>query len=180
MRVIAGKYGGRKLTSFDEDHIRPTTDRIKGVIFNKLQDEFENANVIDLFSGTGSLGIEALSRGAASVKFVEKNGKSLQIIKKNLQTLGVTEPYTIEKNDVIKFLKNHESSYDIILIDPPFTEKMADEVMIAVSQSKIFQKNSVIVIESSKHEKINEKYDSLVLFDQKNYGDKFLSFFNVT
>lgn len=177
MRVISGKYGGRKLVSFSEDHIRPTTDRIKGVIFNRLQNFIQNARVIDLFAGTGSLGIEALSWGAREVLFVEKNPKSLNIIKKNLQSLAISESFNIVKADVLKFLKSHQEQYDLILIDPPFTEKMADEVMIAVSQSLIFHKNTIIVIESSKHEKILDQYLNLKLDERKDYGDKQLSFF---
>ena len=91
MRVISGKYKGRELVSFKADHIRPTTDRVKESIFNKLQSHIAGARVLDLFSGTGSLAIEAISREAESVTAVEMNKKSIEIIKKNLQLLKITE-----------------------------------------------------------------------------------------
>ena len=85
MRIISGKYKGRVLTSFQADHIRPTMDRIKETLFNKWMHDVEGATVLDLFAGTGSLGLEALSRGAIHIDFVEKNEKSVAIINKNLE-----------------------------------------------------------------------------------------------
>ena len=84
MRIIGGKYKGLYLTNFKADHIRPTTDRVKESMFNILQAQIEDARVLDLFSGTGNLGIEAISRGARHVTFVEKNKKSIQILKENI------------------------------------------------------------------------------------------------
>jgi 16S rRNA (guanine966-N2)-methyltransferase len=127
MRIIAGKYRGHQLVAFKADHIRPTTDRVKETLFNKLQFQMQDANVADLFCGTGNLGIEALSRDAKFCTFVEKNPKSVAIARQNLEKLKVpAKDYKIIVMDVIAFLKSYSGdSFDVILADPPFTEKMA-------------------------------------------------------
>lgn len=179
MRVVSGKYRGRILTSFQADHIRPTMDRVKETLFNKWMGYVEEARVLDLFSGTGSLGIEALSRGASFVDFVELNTKSIQIIKKNIELLKIqrTECF-VHNKDVLLFLKKYEGNpYNLILIDPPFTEKMAHRVMTALDQSSCFDEATLIAIESIKQERIDEQYENLYRYDFKDYGDKVLSFF---
>lgn len=178
MRVISGKYKGQNLVSFNADHIRPTTDRVKESMFNMLQFYLPEARVLDLFSGTGNLGIEALSRGADSVCFVEKSKKSIEILKKNLQKIKVEEDYSIIPKDVLSFLKSFEGdAYDVIFADPPFTEMMAHDVMLGISKSKVLKSDTVIAIESGRREKVEKDYDSLVMYDQREFGDKFLSLF---
>jgi len=181
LRIISGKYKGN-LVSFNADHIRPTTDRVKESLFNILQGRLEEARVLDLFSGTGSLGIECLSRGAQDLIFVEKNPKSIRILKDNLAKLKVQEPVQIISKDVLSFIKNYQGEpFDLIFADPPFTEEMADEVMLemakAVSLGRFFSDHTIMTIESGRREKIGEDYSSLVRYDQREFGDKFLSFF---
>lgn len=180
MRVISGIFGGRRLVSFRASHLRPTTDRVKESLFNKLNKLVPGAEVLDLFAGTGNLGIEALSRGAAQVKFVEMNPKSLAILRKNLQLLGVADSkdISLEKEDVLKFLKREKNiSYDLIFVDPPFTEKMADRVMTAISQTELLRLGGVLVIESGQHEIIEDSYPPYILLDRRGFGDKKVSFF---
>lgn len=184
MRVISGKYKGHKLVSFQAGHIRPTTDRVKETLFNKLMGLTGDARVLDLFSGTGNLGIEALSREAAHVDFVEENRKSLAILRENLNKLRITSGFTVYPLDVFKFLKRHEGEpYHLILADPPFTLKCADQVMQAVAAAKVLQPGTVVAIESSAQEPISDVYTaadpncSLNLLDRKNFGDKSLSLF---
>lgn len=178
MRIIAGKYKGHQLVSFSADHIRPTTDRVKESLFNMIQMHLEGARVLDLFSGTGNLGLEALSRGAAKVLFVEKNRKSIQILEKNINKLKVTEPYQILQKDVLGFLKNYEGEpFDVIFADPPFTEKMAHDVMLAADVSKVFHESTLMMIESARREQIFEDYPQLTRYDVREFGDKILSFY---
>jgi 16S rRNA (guanine966-N2)-methyltransferase len=186
MRIISGKYKGHKLVSFQAGHIRPTTDRVKETLFNKLMGHFESARVLDLFSGTGNLGIEALSREASHVDFVEVHPKSLVILKENLSKLKIKENYKIFPIDVFKYLKRYEGpAFQIILADPPFTEKIADQVMIALSASKVIAPETIIAIESSAQEPIQDAYlsrdsalyPSLILLDRKKFGDKSLSLY---
>lgn len=178
MRIISGKYKGHLLTHFSADHIRPTTDRVKETLFNILQNDIAGARVLDLFAGTGNLGLEALSRGAAEVFFVESHSRSLEIIRKNIEKLKVTEPHTVWNQDVIRFLqKPPNSNFDIIFADPPFTREMADEVLTVISTSPVFSAHSVLAIESAKREKLEDNYGDVIRSDQRIFGDKILSFF---
>lgn len=181
MRIISGKYKGRHLTSFKADHIRPTMDRVKETVFNKWMHYIDEAKVLDLFAGTGNLGLEALSRGAVHVTFVEKNFKSVNIIKENISLLKIdAQEFQLLQSDVFSFLKkNTESKYDLIFIDPPFTEKMAHEVMIALSVSAVFKPETRIVIESIKQERIDAEYGQIVCIEKIDYGDKYLSFYGI-
>lgn len=179
MRIISGRFKGHPLVSFKADHIRPTTDRVKETIFNKLMFDTQDAMVVDLFCGTGNLGLEALSRGAKHVVFVEKNPKSLQITKQNIEKLKVqSSEYTLVQMDVLDYLRKYQGEgFDVILVDPPFTEKMAHKVMEAANLSGIWRPESVLSIESEGKERIDEEYSNIVRFDQREYGDKILSFF---
>ncbi len=183
MRIIAGRFRGRQLVSFNADHIRPTTDRVKESIFNKLQNDIPEARVLDLFSGTGNLAFEALSRGAAHVTAVEMSRKSLAIIRENIEKLGVQGEIDVVADDVLKFVRRHQGPpFQVILVDPPFTEKMADEVMQILSASAqngeaLIDHEAVIVIESSSHETMRDQYDALMRSDVRDYGDKIVSYF---
>lgn len=164
--------------SFQADHIRPTTDRVKESLFNIIQGSVEGAKVLDLFSGTGNLGLEALSRGAADVLFVEMNRKSIQILEKNVEKLKVNEPYKVIQKDVLSFLKSYAGEpFDLIFADPPFTEAMAHDVMLAADQSRVFHPETLLMIESAKREKILDDYPTLTRYDHREFGDKVLSFF---
>lgn len=180
MRIISGKYKGHQLVDFNASHIRPTTDRVKESMFNILMGQVEGSRILDLFSGTGNLGIEAISRGAAEVNFVELNKKSIDILKKNLSKLKVTETYFIHQKDVLGFLRTYEGEpFDVIFADPPFTERMAHDVMLAASVSKVFGEHTVMTIESAKKERLDDDYSNLVRYDIREFGDKSLSFFQM-
>ena len=148
-------------------------------MFNALQGWIEGAKVLDLFCGTGSLGIEALSRGAAQVVFVDNNSKSLSILRRNLEALDTPrESYRIAKQDVFQFLKDCEQTFDLIFIDPPFTEKLGDSVMQAVAQSSISHAQSRVHLESAKQEPVGKEYGSFFAYKQRVFGDKCLSVFH--
>ena len=179
MRIISGRFKGQLLVNFQAKHIRPTTDRIKGSLFNKWMNEVDGSRVLDLFAGTGNLGLEALSRGAVHCTFVEGHETSVRIIRDNIQKLKVaSSEYRIVKQDVLDFLKRyHGDPFDLILIDPPFTEKMAEEVMKPLSRSKAFGPQTLIAIESGTKEPIADQYRKLVCYDRRDFGDKTLSLF---
>ena len=181
MRIISGKFGGRKLVSFKADHIRPTTDRVKEVIFNKLQSDIVDAAVLDLFSGTGNLAFESVSRGARVVHAVEKNPRSVAIIKQNLALFDISrEEFEICPYDVFSYLKRDPGlKFDIVLIDPPFTEVLADKAMEAMGDFVGLQPHVKIFIESGKKEHLQNQYKALKMTQQKDYGDKKLSIFQI-
>ena len=179
MRIIAGRFKGRRLVSFDGPHIRPTTDRVKETIFNKLMHDIGDARVLDLFSGTGNLALESLSRGAQFVLAVEQHRKSLEIIRKNMRELKV-EPVDLQVHghDVFQFLKTYQGDiFQVILADPPFTKKIAHDVMNAIAASLVHSGGSVVVIESAKSERIDDSYEPFNLLDRRDFGDKVVSFF---
>lgn len=179
MRIIAGRWKGHPLVAFKADHIRPTTDRVKECLFNVIQFEIGDAKIADLFCGTGNLGLEALSRGASHVVFVEKNPKSLQITKSNLEKLKADKSeYDVRSQDVLKFLKSYEGEpFDFIFADPPFTEAMAHDVMLAADTSAAFGAKTTLMIESARKERIDDEYVTLVRADRREFGDKILSFY---
>lgn len=178
MRVIGGRFKGRNLKSFDADHIRPTTDRVKESLFNILMGHFEGARVLDLFAGTGNLSIEALSRGAASVDAVEKHPKSIQIIFENLKMIKIENEIRVHKEDAFKFVKAFSGEhFDVIFIDPPFTEQLADSIMAEIAKSKVWSPDTILAIESAKKEKLLGEYGPLVAIDRRLFGDKVLTFF---
>jgi len=180
MRIISGKYKGHPLVDFKADHIRPTTDRVKETLFNKFMFDIEGSRVVDLFSGTGNLGLESLSRGAREVIFVEKHPKSLDILRQNLAKLKVpTTDYQIINKDVLAYLKSYQGdAFDIIFADPPFTEKMAHAVMEHASQSAAFGQQTLMAIESERRERMEDLYGDLERYDHREFGDKILSFFS--
>lgn len=177
MRIIAGKFRGRRLSHFKADHIRPTTDRVKESIFNKLQGYFENTRVLDLFAGTGNLSCESVSRGAAQVDAVELSKKSIAIIRENLALLDIEDQVRVINDDVLKYVQRYEGEpYDVVFADPPFTEKLADQVLLLLAQSAAVGPETVVVIEASSHEVVQTAYPPLECRDTRDYGDKQVSF----
>lgn len=181
MRIISGKWRGRKLSAFKAPHIRPTTDRVKEVIFNKLQFDIDGARVLDLFAGTGNLSFESLSRGAKEVISVESHPKSLSLIEKNRSLFKDTNNLTVFRSDVIKYLnRNSMLDFDIVLIDPPFTKALSDEVLKVLSESGPLNPNVRVFIESSSQEEVEETYGDLVCKTCLAFGDKFLREFRIS
>ena len=179
MRVIAGKFGGRKLKSFDEKHIRPTTDRVKESLFNILNPHIEGARVLDLYSGTGNLAIEALSRGAHWVDLVELNSRSIKIIADNLKMLEIEDQFKINRTDAVRFVSKYEGEpYDIILIDPPFPLKICSTTLEAIEKNqRLTHDGTIIAIEHQSNEPLLEKIGTLKQIDIRHYGDKHVSFY---
>ena len=180
MKIIGGTFKGRVLISPKGYRLRPISNRVKESLFNILRNDIKDTIVLDLFAGTGSLSIEAFSQGAKKVFAVEKYPQSLQIIYNNLTNLQITkQEIQVFKSDVFDFLKRYKKSlkFDLILIDPPFTQKLADEVMKQLVRSSVFKKETLIVIESSQHEIIKDIYSPFSLYDRRYFSDKLLSFF---
>jgi 16S rRNA (guanine966-N2)-methyltransferase len=178
VRIISGKYKGRRLVSFDAGHIRPTTDRVKETLFNKLMGHIEGARVLDLFSGTGNLAIECMSRGALHVDLVENHKKSLSIIRENLTLLKIADGYKITPVDAFSYIKNYEGApYDIVIADPPFTRSWAHDLAVAVGASSLLGPESVFIMEAASKERLDEVYPGLNRLDLRTFGDKHLVFF---
>ncbi len=130
MRVIAGEFKGRRLARPDDPRVRPVTDRLKESWFGVLGERIADASVVDLFAGSGALGLEALSRGAASVDFVEFSAPSLSALRANVASLGVASRVHVRRADVLRFVTRLEvGAYDIALADPPFSTDHAERLV---------------------------------------------------
>jgi 16S rRNA (guanine(966)-N(2))-methyltransferase RsmD/pantetheine-phosphate adenylyltransferase len=172
LRVVGGKYRSRILKDFSGEKIRPTADKVKESLFNILGDFIADARVLDLFSGTGAIGIECLSRGAKSVIFTDADKDSLKIVKDNLSTLG--ENQTVIFTDAISFLEKTTEKFDFIFIDPPYNSDLGERALKVIANRKLLTDNGIAVFET---EKENIKVDFLYLFDQRKYGRVRLNFF---
>lgn len=178
MRIIAGKYRGKKLITFEANNIRPTADMVKEAICNKLQFDIPNSVVLDLFGGTGNFGFECLSRDAKKVVICDNNDKSIEIIKKNNKLLN--ENAIIMQGDYNKCLKTlakQKYVFDIIFLDPPYNTNYGEQAILLILKLNLLNANGIIVFE---HEKGKEfSFEGCELTDLKTYGIKQVSYFMV-
>jgi 16S rRNA (guanine(966)-N(2))-methyltransferase RsmD len=180
MRIISGIYGGRVLNQKVPDGIRPTTDKVREALFNILTNlkSIEDTEVLDIFAGTGALGIEALSRGASFATFVDISFKSLNLLKSNLNLLNIPNEQTeIIKSDVAKYLGKTPKKFDIIFADPPYKENIIYETLELIDRYDILQKNGIIIFETdSKIQSIaNKNYEKI---KEKIFGITKISYFS--
>ena len=182
MRIIGGKYKGSKLIPPDGSKIRPTSDRLKESLFsiissNKYKINIESCNVLDICAGTGSLGIEALSRGAISVYFIDKDHSSVNLVQKNISKLKIDEQFNnnikIIKDEATNALKNIKKIFQIILIDPPYNTNLTEKCLFKLKEFNLINQHSYIFAESSKAEDFN--YDGYQIVDIKLYGNSKLT-----
>lgn len=146
MRVIAGQYGGRRLASPKGNIIRPTTDKVKEAMFGALQFDLPGASVLDAYAGSGALGIEALSRGAAHVDFVEKNALCFSTLRSNLQIVEDSARYNVYKGDAIAVMPRL-GKYDIMLLDPPYDAGMYGKALAQAHKCGMLNENAIVVME---------------------------------
>ena len=182
MRVIGGKYKGLKLIPPDGTKIRPTSDRLKESLFSiitssKYKINIDNCNVLDICSGTGSLGIEAFSRGAISVYFIDKDHRSIDLIYKNISKLNIDYKFVdkikIIKDEAKKALKNLNKIFQIVLMDPPYNTNITEKCLFKLKELNLINQDSYIFVESSKVEDFN--YDGYQILDIKLYGNSKLT-----
>jgi 16S rRNA (guanine966-N2)-methyltransferase len=152
LRIISGELKGRWIKVPKSNLIRPTTDRVRETLFNLLTNEisFEKIKVLDLYAGSGSLGIECLSRGAVEVNFVEKNLKIFKNLLENIKSLDVEKNCSVYKISAVKFSQTQmNDSYDLVLADPPFFKDDVYQVVQNIIANKYLSKNSLLVVERS-------------------------------
>lgn len=149
VRIIAGKWRGRKLEVLDSPGLRPSSDRIRETLFNWLQQDIAGARCLDLFSGTGALAFEALSRGAEEVCMIESDVKIVESLKQHAVTLN-SEGHTIQLADATSWLKQAAGGFDIIFLDPPFGQGLIDECCGLIRQESLLNADGMVYIESEK------------------------------
>lgn len=174
MRVISGKAKGHALIAPKGMNTRPVTDMIKEALFSTWQMQITGAKFLDLFAGSGSMGIEAISRGAKKTVFVEKDYKVVEIIKKNLSSCKFNEGYVIYKDDVfhrIECLKTESEKFDIIYLDPPFTvDSIFLPVMEVISDGRLLAEDGIVVIRTRKEKEMPDEIGKLKKYKFKIYG----------
>jgi len=180
MRVIAGTSRGRRLVTFKGRDVRPTPDRVREALFSILQSrlgDFSDIKVLDLFSGSGALAIEALSRGAATACLVENAPASEKIIRENLERCQLTEKAKITTRDVFLALRDFSpESFDLIFLDPPYGRNLAERAILEISQQRVLCSNGTLCAETGADEILPEIIGRLKIFDRRRYGSIMIHF----
>ncbi len=173
MRVVSGKWKGRQLKAVPGMNTRPTTDKVKEAVFNIIGPYFDGGIALDLFGGSGSLGIEALSRGVEKAIFVDKDGKAIQTIKQNVESFDLDDQVEIYRNDAVRALnalKKREIKFDLILLDPPYKNHHLKELIHKISEYELLSPTGLIMAEHSNDVKLPEHMGEFIRTRQEDYG----------
>jgi 16S rRNA (guanine(966)-N(2))-methyltransferase RsmD len=177
MRILAGQFKGKRLSASSDLSIRPITNRLKEIIFSVIQEFVHKKKILDLFSGSGSLGIEALSRGAGHITFVEKEESSLKVLKNNLNSLNVDQNLTkIIKSDALSFLENDQSEYEIIFSDPPFKYPLLQKLVNQVFLKNNLHSHGLLIVHHEIDNPLQSENVVYTILKQKKIGRSLLSF----
>lgn len=177
MRIIAGEYKGRRLTSPADDRVRPTTDKAKEAIFSILTNEIYGSYVLDLFAGSGNLGLEALSRGAEHCWFADSSRDSLKLIRGNISYCRADERSTVIPGDFRKVLTRLEQQMDIILLDPPYGKNMIPECFELIGEFDLLAENGLIVAEHRRDEVLPDTMGKYEKIKERRYGTVVISIY---
>lgn len=178
MRVISGTLKGRNIEGFNLDGTRPTMDRVKESLFASIQNYIEGATVLDLFAGSGNLGIEAISNGSDFVYFCDKNSEAVKVINKNLDNFKIKDKalvYNLDYMECLKILSNNKKSFDIIFLDPPYAMEVLSDVIGFALSKNLLKDNGIIVCEVGND--YLKDYNNLTRIKEKKYGDKYIIVF---
>ena len=179
MRVISGTLKGRKLHTFKGTNIRPTSDRTREAVFNILSDRIPGAHVLDLFAGSGAMGIEALSRQATAATFVDKASAATALIKKNIRVCGLDAKTQVIQWDIkqsLICLNASQPPFDLIFLDPPYGQSLADPALSHLMKTGAMAADTCLVLEHGRTEKVSLPDEHFQLSDQRRYGKTLVSF----
>lgn len=168
MRVITGSARGRRLAAPEGRDVRPTADKVKEALFSIIQFEIQGRRVLDMFAGSGQLGIEALSRGAERAVFIDSNKKAVEIIKKNIEITGFKDKSTLINGNAVLEIKNTDEIFDIIFLDPPYNQGLLQTVLPVAAKKTAA--GGIVICESAEKEELPEKVGKLVLTRIYKYG----------
>lgn len=180
MRIITGSAKGVRLKTPQGMETRPTSDRVKESLFNILSNRVLDAMVLDLFAGTGNLGLEALSRGAAQAIFVDRSFNSINLIKDNASLTKLADRAECYKSDVFSALSKicqAKQQFDLIFCDPPYNQGFVDKILQVVDNAEILAEDGILMIEHSKHEKVLFSLQKIEMIRTEKYGGTLISFF---
>ena len=174
MRIIAGKARGRKLIPPETLETRPTLDRVKEAMFSMIQNYLPDAEVVDVFAGTGSLGLEAASRGAKEVYLIDKSSTTFPLLKKNVENLKFQDfcfALNLDSYEALNMLSKKGKNFDVIFIDPPYCKEMIPKAMEIIKENNMLKKDGIIVTKIDSIEDIYEGYKDIKLLKSKKYGN---------
>lgn len=180
MRIISGRAGGLKLRAVPGRNTRPTTDRVKESVFGILAPVLEGRRVLDLFAGTGNLGIEALSRGAHYAVFVEKSPGAAGVVRSNLVTTRLESDATVMVMDAFRalgVLARSDDRFDLVFLDPPYGQGLAGRALSELAAWPALSDEAVVVVEHAGHDVLSGEYGPLVLVRSQRYGETVVSFY---
>lgn len=181
MRIISGSARGTKLVTLEGLETRPTLDRVKESIFNILQFDIKDKNILDLFAGSGALGIEALSRGASNAVFCDVSKKAVKIISTNLENTKLKEKSQIINKDfkeALQYIKNITQKFDIIFLDPPYKTDFAEKSLQYILEYDLLSNQGIIILETDDKNKIENinKNLNIKIYDKRKYGRVHIAF----
>jgi 16S rRNA (guanine966-N2)-methyltransferase len=180
MRVIGGSAKGRRLATLRTLALRPTPDRVREALFNILGDRIVEARVLDLFAGSGAIGLEALSRGARAAMFVEAHAPACRLIEKNLRTCGLQEQGTVWRADVLEalpVLKGRGERFDLIFLDPPYQTSLVEDALRPLGDGVLLVPGGLVVAEHFFKRELQERYRQLRRVRVARFGEVALSFY---
>ena len=181
MRITGGEARGKTLSSFKGLSIRPTSDQIREAIFSILGQDFRGKRVLDLFAGTGSLGLEALSRGASAAVFIDASHQAIGLIRKNLEICGFVRRAMVFRRDIRKGLPSLDSMggipFDVVFLDPPYRKSLVLPTLNRLVQQGTLAKKAVVMAETHKAEDLPREPEGLELIDERVYGDTKINLF---
>lgn len=182
MRVVAGEFRGRRLDSIEGLDVRPTSDKVKESLFNILGSSVIDSIFLDLFGGTGGIGIEALSRGAKHVVFIDSGIKSIKVLKGNLDKLNIkdnAEVFHTDYSTAISKLYKYKRKFDIIFVDPPYRVGIAESALEEIDKNLILTESGIIVVEHDSRDEMPQRVGKLYKYRIKQYGSTGLSFYTM-
>ena len=182
MKILTGSLRGKKILFKPNPYLRPTADKVRKAIFDKLQGHLEGKRVLDLFSGTGALGFEALSNGADHVTFVEKNARQCQRIGDTLASLGLSGRASVLHHEAVAavdLLSKKELLFDLVFLDPPYERGFGTAVLETLSLSVLLEPSALVVAETRKTDFLPEKVSRLLRINEKKYCEKMVSIYKV-
>lgn len=180
MRIIAGTLKGRRLRTEDGFAVRPTSDRLRETLFNILMTSIEDASFLDLCAGSGAVGIEAISRGAGHVTFVEQSRKTLRNLVENLNHCKIEDGFTLVQRDVVSAVKQfvaEEQAFDLVFFDPPYASEVYGPVMELFGEQPLLTEDGMLIVEHNSKASMPETVGALRRFREVRQGESSLSFY---
>lgn len=181
MKVISGTLKGRNIEGYNIDGTRPTMDRVKESLFAMIQNNIKDSIALDLFAGSGQLGIEAISNGAKTCYFIDNNKEVIKVLNNNISNLNIESNSKVLLSDWKKSLNefsNQNLKFDLIFVDPPYDYNVYEKILIKVSELNLLNDNGLIILEHS-NLKFKDTYNNLILYKEKKYGNKSVNIYKI-